>query len=133
MTFSPAGSPPSQSASPFQFPKDGPVGLTRFVEMPLDVYYAGVNGLIQCGFSKTSDEPQCVSHFFFVHTPCFFFCSRTFFSHTLFFFTYFFSHFFLIFTQFVCFHTFFCVGGGGGGLATFFGVGVGHLFWCGVV
>ena len=41
--------PPSQSASPFQFPEGGPVGLTRFVDMPLDVYYALVNGMIQSG------------------------------------------------------------------------------------
>ena len=30
--------PPSQSASPFQFFEGGPVWLTRFVEVPLDVY-----------------------------------------------------------------------------------------------
>ena len=41
--------PPSQSTFPFQFPEGGPVRLTRFVEMPLDVYYARVNGMIQSG------------------------------------------------------------------------------------
>ena len=41
--------PPSQSTYPFQFPEGGPVRLTRFVEMPLDVYYARVNGMIQSG------------------------------------------------------------------------------------
>ena len=39
--------PPSQSTSPFQFPEGGPVRLTRFVEMPLDVYHARVDGMIQ--------------------------------------------------------------------------------------
>ena len=37
--------PPSQSTSPFQWP----VRLTWFVEMPLDVHYARVNGMIQSG------------------------------------------------------------------------------------
>ena len=41
--------PPSQSASPFEFPKGGPVRLTRFVEMPWDVYCTRVNGMIQSG------------------------------------------------------------------------------------
>ena len=41
--------PPSQSASPFQLTEGGPVRLTRFVEMPLDVCYARVNGMIQSG------------------------------------------------------------------------------------
>ena len=58
--------PPSQSASPFQFPEGGPVRLTRFVEMPLDVSNARVNGMIQSG---VSDRWGAQDFALFLHSP----------------------------------------------------------------
>ena len=58
----PVAAEPHLPQSLFQFPVGGPVRLTRFVEMPFDVYYARVNGMIQSGFFflKTLDELHTV-------------------------------------------------------------------------